>query len=216
MKKTLTQKLALLSIVSFLSYTAAVVFSPLAYPSYDWMSQAVSDLSASSSPSLLLWNSLSAFYSVLSVVSVTVVCIAIEGRKTKLLRCGIYTFAIMEYVSAIGYRMFPLSESGFKGSLQDMMHMIITFIVVILSIASLVMIIIASNKSRDFSYCVPAIIALSMMLIGAMGTKIVPLKYFGIFERFSVFGAVFFNLALGLNIYFKEGKIEEQNLSNKE
>ena len=94
--------------------------------------------------------------------------------------------------------------------------MVITFVVVLLAITSLVMIIIASNKSRDFSYCVPAIIALSMMLIGAMGTKIVPPKYFGIVERFSVFGAVFFNLALGLNIYFKEGKIEEQNLSNKE
>lgn len=44
MKKTLTQKLGLLGIVSFLSYTAAVVFAPLAYPGYNWMAQAVSDL----------------------------------------------------------------------------------------------------------------------------------------------------------------------------
>lgn len=34
MKRTLVQKLGLLGIVSFLSYTAAVVFSPLAYPGY--------------------------------------------------------------------------------------------------------------------------------------------------------------------------------------
>ena len=45
------QKLGLLGIVSLLSYTAAVVFSPLAYPGYDWMAQAVSDLSAAA-PSL--------------------------------------------------------------------------------------------------------------------------------------------------------------------
>ena len=31
-KRTLTQKLGLLGVVSFLSYTAAVVFAPLAYP----------------------------------------------------------------------------------------------------------------------------------------------------------------------------------------
>ena len=35
MKRTLTQKLGLLGVVSLLSYTAAVVLSPLAYPGYD-------------------------------------------------------------------------------------------------------------------------------------------------------------------------------------
>ena len=39
MKKPLIQKLGLLGILSFLSYTAAVVFAPLAYPGYDWMAQ---------------------------------------------------------------------------------------------------------------------------------------------------------------------------------
>lgn len=51
-KKPLIQKLGLLGVVSLLSYTAAVVFSPLAYPGYDWMAQAVSDLSAADAPSL--------------------------------------------------------------------------------------------------------------------------------------------------------------------
>ena len=45
MKQTLTQKLGLLGVLSFLSYAAAVVLAPLAYPGYDWMAQAVSDLS---------------------------------------------------------------------------------------------------------------------------------------------------------------------------
>ena len=35
MKKTLIERLGLLGIVSFLSYTAAVVFSPLAYSSFN-------------------------------------------------------------------------------------------------------------------------------------------------------------------------------------
>jgi hypothetical membrane protein len=42
-KKTLINWLGLLGVVSFLSYAAAVVFSPFAYPGYDWKSQAVSD-----------------------------------------------------------------------------------------------------------------------------------------------------------------------------
>ena len=41
-KRTLLNYCGLLGIVSLLSYTAAVVFSPLAYPGYNWMAQAVS------------------------------------------------------------------------------------------------------------------------------------------------------------------------------
>ena len=64
MKKSLLNYCGLLEIVAFLSYTAAVVFSPMAYPGYDWMAQAVSDLSAANAPSLSLWNQLSSLYDV--------------------------------------------------------------------------------------------------------------------------------------------------------
>ena len=61
-EKSLLNYCGLLGVAAFLSYTAAVVFSPLAYPGYDWMAQAVSDLSASNAPSLRLWNQLSSLY----------------------------------------------------------------------------------------------------------------------------------------------------------
>lgn len=205
MKRTLTQKLGLLGVLSFLSYTAAVVFAPLAYPGYNWMAQAVSDLSAANAPSLALWNQLSAFYNVCEVVCVTVVCIGIQGRRTKLLRTGIYLFAIMEWVSAIGYRMFPLSDSGYAGTFQDVMHMVVTVDVVLLSIISLSIVIVAGTKDRSSrSYAVCAGIALGMMLVGALGMKIVPVEYFGIVERFSVFAATGFNAALGIHLFCRE------------
>lgn len=211
MKKTLIQKLGLLGILSFLSYTAAVIFSPLAYPGYNWMAQAVSDLSAADAPSLALWNQLSALYNVCEVVCATVVCIGMQGRKTKLLRTGIYMFAVMEWISAVGYRMFPLSSSGYAGAFQDIMHMVITAAVVLLSIISLVLIIIAGIKNKSCrSYGICAGIALFMMLVGAMGMKIVPADYFGIIERFSVFAATGFNAALGLHLFcMKPNEIKE-------
>ena len=202
MKKTLTQKLGLLGIVSLLSYTAAVIFAPLAYPGYNRMAQAVSDLSAANAPSLALWNRLSALYNVCEVVCATVVCIGIQGKKTKLLRAGVYTFAVMEWVSAVGFRMFPLSDSGFSGTFQDKMHIAITAAVVLLSLVSLTVIIIAGAKDKSCrSYGVCAWIALALMLVGAMGTKLVPTEYFGIIERFSVFAATGFNAALGVHLF---------------
>ena len=202
MKKTLTQRLGLLGVASLLSYTAAVVFSPLAYPGYDWMAQAVSDLSAANAPSLALWNQLSALYNACEVVCVTVVCIGIQGQKTRLLRTGIYLFAVMEWTSAIGYRMFPLSDSGYAGAFQDVMHMAVTAAVVLLSIVSLSVIIAAGARSGDCrSYGVGAAIALGMMLVGALGMKLVPAGYFGVVERFSVFAATGFNAALGIHLF---------------
>lgn len=219
MKKPLIQKLGLLGILSFLSYTAAVVFAPLAYPGYNWMAQAVSDLSAANAPSLSLWNQLTALYNACEVVCVTVVCIGIQGQKTKPLRIGIYLFAIMEWISAVGYRMFPLSDSGYAGAFQDVMHMVVTAAVVLLSIVSLTAIIVAGAKNGDCrSYGICAAVALCMMLVGALGMKIVPVAYFGVVERFSVFAATGFNAALGVHLFISkasagENRNEKQNLS---
>ncbi len=202
MRKNLIQKLGLLGVVGFLSYTAAVVFAPLAYPGYHWMAQAVSDLSAENAPSLALWNQLSAFYNVCEVVCVTVVCIGMQGKGTKLLRTGIALFAVMEWISAVGYRMFPLSDSGYAGAFQDIMHMAVTAVVVLLSIVSLSVIIAAGAKDRSCrSYGACAGIALGMMLVGALGMKLVPAEYFGVVERFSVFAATGFNAALGIHLF---------------
>ncbi len=211
MEKPLIQKLGLLGIVSFLSYTAAVVFAPLAYPGYNWMAQAVSDLSAANAPSLTVWNQLSALYNVCEVVCVTVVCIGMGGQKTKLLRSGVYLFAVMEWISAVGYRMFPLSDSGYAGTFQDGMHIVVTALVVLLSIVSLTIIIVAGIKSKNCrSYGMCAGIALGMMLVGAIGMKLVPDDYFGVVERFSVFAATGFNAVLGIHLFCM--KLEENNL----
>ncbi len=194
--------LGLLGVISFISYATAVIFSPLAYPGYNWMAQAVSDLSAADVPSLSLWNQLSSFYNVCEVACATIVCLDIQKSKNRLLKIGIYLFGIMEWISAVGYRMFPLSSSGYAGTFQDIMHMVVTALVVLLSITSLTIVIIAGFKDKKYlSYAVCAAFALAMMLVGALGMKIVPSSYFGIVERFSVFAATGFNAAIGLHLF---------------
>lgn len=202
MKKSLLNYCGLFGIVAFLSYTAAVVFSPLAYPGYNWMAQAVSDLSAANAPSLSLWNQLSCLYGVCTLICAMMVCVGIQGRKTKALRVGIYIFTAMDWVSAVGYSLFPLSDSGYAGTFQDKMHILATVLVVGLSIASLIIIIVAGARDKQCrSYGICAGIALGMMMVGAIGTNIVPEAYFGIVERFSVFAATGFNAALGIHLY---------------
>ena len=202
-KRELINWIGLLGVVSLLSYVAAVVFSPLAYPGYNWVSQAVSDLSAANAPSVFLWNQLSSLYGVCGMISVMMVCVAIQNKTNKAVRIGIYLFTAMNWISCVGYTMFPLSDSGYAGTFQDIMHLyVVTVLVVLLSIVSLVVIIIGGLRKKSFvSLAVWAAIALTFMFMGAMGVNIVPPEYFGIPERFSVFAATGFNAVLGMYLF---------------
>lgn len=203
MKKTLIHWLGLLGVISLLSYTAAVVFSPLAYPGYDWMAQAVSDLMAENSPSKMLWNQLSSLYGVCGMVCVMMVCVFIQGKLNKSLRLGIYLFAVMYWVSSIGYEMFPLSDSGYAGTFQDIMHTyVVTVLVVLLSIISLIFIMVGGFRDKQFqSLAIWATVTLLLMFVGAIGVGVVPKEYFGIAERFSLFAATGFNAVLGIYLF---------------
>lgn len=202
MGRSRIQWLGLLGVISFLSYTAAVFLSPLAYPGYDWMAQAVSDLSASNAPSRVLWGQLSALYNGCGLVSITLVFIFVQGKLTKLLRSGIYFFTAMNWVSGVGYQMFPLTDSGYAGEFQDQMHVVVTVLVILLSIISLVLIIIGGIREKSFfSLAIWASLALVLMIAGAVGINVVPIEYFGIPERFSVFAATLFNAVLGVYLF---------------
>ena len=205
MNRKLIHWLGLTGLLALISYAAAVIFSPLAYPGYNWMAQAVSDLSAETAPSRMLWEQLAAFYGIGSVVCATCVAIYVseERLSTSLFRVGIYLFAAMNWVSAVGYKMFPLSDAGKEiASFQEVMHIVVTALVVLLSISSLVLLIISGIRNAEVrGIGTYATIALAMMMIGSIGTGVVPPQVFGIAERFSVFAAVGFNAVLGLYLF---------------
>ena len=199
MNEKLARKLGWLGLVSLLSYTAAVIFSPLAYPGYSWMCQAVSDLSADSAPSRVLWSQLGALYIPCGIVCVTVCCVTIQEHFNKVLRAGAYLFAVMNWISAVGYTMFPLTQAGISGQLQDVMHLMITAAVVLMSIVSLTLIAYGGLRQRACpALGTWALAALCLMMAGAVGTAVLPKAYFGIPERFSVFACSGFTAVLGL------------------
>ena len=219
MNKKLINWIGLAGILSFISYLAATIFAPMAFPGYDWMSQAVSDLSAETAPSRVLWERIAAFYNVGSIVCITCVSVFLSEHKvgTKLFRAGVYLYNIMELVSCVGYKMFPLADAGKEiSSFQEIMHMAITAAVVLFSIASLIVLIVAGVKDKRVrNIGAIAAVALGMMFVGAIGTAAVqngaiPQSCFGIVERFSLFSAVGFNAVLGLFLFggFKKASAE--------
>ena len=205
MERKLINWMGVLGIISLISYALAVIISPVAYPGYNWMEQAVSDLSADNAPSKALWDQLSALYGSCGIVSVTCASVFVADNRvsSRLFRTGIYLFAIMTWVSEVGYRMFPLVDVGKEiASFQEVMHIVVTALVVLLSITSLLVLIIAGFRQSEVRTLGRlAAIALAMMMIGAIGTGIAPPQFFGIVERCSVFAATGFNAVLGWYLF---------------
>ena len=107
----------------------------------------------------------------------------------------------MNFISAIGYALFPLSSAGFDDSFGSIIHVyVITTIVVLLSIISLILIAIGSlkgiHKHKLLGYM--AIVPLLFMFMGTILSGIVPKTYFGVVERCSTYSAVIFTGILGL------------------
>ncbi len=190
-------KLGICGIISLLSYTAMVVFSPLVYPGYDWLSMAVSDLSAVGASSAELAGQLNALYGPCGLVSIMAVCVASQNLKTKILRLGIYSFAAMEWISDVGYKLFPWVADADSSHPQNVMHLIVTALVVIFSLTALILSIIGAKKEGMKSLFIWACVCLAAMLLGPIGTGIMPKAVFGLFERLSTFSAVTFNAVLG-------------------
>ena len=197
--KKLINWLCLSGVVSIIFYLLHDIIGAMNYPGYNWMSQAVSDLTSTDAPSFVVASGFVTVYKILNCLCCTLLCILIRNEDKKTLRLGVYMFSIMNFISAIGYALFPLSSVGYDGSMQSFIHVyILTTLVVILSIISLVLIAIGSFKSKYKLLGTLAIVSLVLMFIGAVGSANVPKDIFGVIERFSTYSAVVFTGILGI------------------
>lgn len=198
-KRKIIKWLCLTGILSLIFYILHDVVGTLNYPGYNWTREAVSDLTATDSPVYGIAHSLSLVYGIFSCLCSLLVCILVKKEEKKTLRLGVYLFTTMNFISAIGYSLFPLSSKGYDGSFQSFMHVyVITIAVVLLSIISLILISVGAFKSKKKLLGTLSIVALFLMFFGAAGSGILPKSVFGIVERFSTYSAVVFTAILGI------------------
>ena len=151
-----------------------------------------------------LANQLNALFGPCGLVSIMAVCAGAADCKSKVLKLGIYFFAAMEWACNVGYSLFPWVNGAPASNPRNAMHLAVTVLVVVFSLVSLVLVAIGARMEQIKSLSIWAIVCLVAMLIGPMGTALLPKAVFGLFERFSTFSAVVFNSVLG--IYLMKGR----------
>ena len=203
MDKKLVRKLGVWTLVfgilAMLFYLLHDIVGAMHYPGYDPMTQAVSDLTAVDAPSYVVASGYTKIYGIFSCLCNVFICLLMRNNR-KPLRTGIYLFTAMQFTSAVGYSLFPLTGSGYDGSFQSFMHVyVITVIVVLLSIVSLILIAAGSFKEGKKLLGIFALITLACFFTAPVSAALP--SVFGIVERFSTYGSCVFTLVLSAVVY---------------
>src|SRR5215510_11203205 len=147
--KKLPEVFSLFGVIAVVFYFLHVILGALFYEGYNPMAQAVSDLTASNSPSRNIAMFFSMLYGIFSVIFSSYFFICFKQKINKCVTFGAGFFCIMTIVSFLGYTFFPLSESGYAGTFQDIMHMAVTIAVVLFTIIALILFSIGFLKTKD-------------------------------------------------------------------
>ena len=199
MKNKIIKIIPLLGIFSVILYFLHVILGEIFYEGYNPFAQAVSDLTASNSPSKNIARVFSTLYGICAVSFSIGFFAYLRNKINKVITVSSLVFCIMNTVSFFGYTFFPLTESGYAGTFQDKAHMIVTGFVVLLTIVSLILFSVGFFGAKGHKWLgVISISALLLLMAGAMLINIAPKEYFGVAERINIYTIILYTGILSL------------------
>jgi len=199
MKNKIVKLIPLPGILSVILYFLHVILGEMFYEGYNPLAQAISDLTASNSPSKNIARPFSMLYGICAVSFSIGFFAYIKNKINKVIAVSSFVFCVMNTISFLGYTFFPLSEAGYAGTFQDKMHVTVTILVVLSTIVSLVLYSVGFLRTKEHKRLgVISIITLSILTAGAMSINIMPKEYFGLAERINVYSIIIYTGILSL------------------
>ncbi|MFH5836794.1 DUF998 domain-containing protein [Proteiniclasticum sp. C24MP] len=131
------QIISLTGAAGVLFYTAHVILGGLLWEGYSHITQTISELTAKGSPNAEIPRVLSTIYAVLLIVFSFYLFSFMRRRSLhKAAVMGSFFFILMQITSFIGYSLFPLDLSESISDFTNVMHLVVTFIVVLCTLLS--------------------------------------------------------------------------------
>lgn len=124
-----------LGMIGVLVYIVFVSLGDILWKEYDPITMDISSLTAVGAPDAKLLTILSGIYGIcviLFVVGMVIKAFRIYNSTTKI---GYMVLLVMELVSLFGYALFPLEGDKTVMTFQNMMHIIVTVVVVLTTVA---------------------------------------------------------------------------------
>jgi hypothetical membrane protein len=201
-KHNVIKIISLFGIFAVIFYFLHVIIGNIFYEGYNPMAQAVSDLTASNSPSKSVARVFSMIYGIFAVIFAMCLFTYLKNEINRIVTFASCIFCLMHIISSIGYTLFPLSESGYAHSFQDIMHIVVTIFVVSFTVVSLVLFGIGFIRTTNYKRLgIISFITFFLLMAGSLLMGILPKEYFGMAERINVYSVVIYTGILSLWMY---------------
>ncbi|AOZ90822.1 DUF998 domain-containing protein [Paenibacillus crassostreae] len=125
-----------IGMIGAIAYILHTVIGNLLWTEYNPITMDISSLTAEGAPNTKLLKIFTSFYGVCSVLFVAGLIIKSFRKYHISVRIGYMIMMIMQLISLFGYYYFPLSGDKTDMNVQNVMHIVITVLVVFTTIAS--------------------------------------------------------------------------------
>lgn len=178
--------------ISVIFYFIHVFLGQALWKSYNPITTDISTLTAIGSPNAEIIGIFTLIYGICAVIFAIGLVIESFNKKYNIItKLGFIFLLAMTIVSFIGYTLFPLNPSQTVSSFQNMMHIIITGMTVLLTILFLFFIGIGFIKKEKFKKLgkISLIVAILVILFGMLNpiNLALGLNMLGLTERLVIF-----------------------------
>ena len=125
-----------LGMVGALFYFAHTILGNILWPEYNPITTDISSLTADGAPNAQLLKVFGLMYGICMVLMVMALIVKAFKQYNSMLRIGYVILILMQLTSLFGYSLFPLTGDKTEMNFQNMMHIVVTVVVVFTTIAS--------------------------------------------------------------------------------
>jgi len=141
MKRKTIFYLLILGIVAAIIYPTYAIVGNLMWEEYNPITTDISSLGADGAPNQNILNPIIyAYHACMLVFLISYIVYVYKTDKRKVIKIGAILLLIMQIISSVGYKLFPLDGQKTVMSFQNTMHIVVTVCVVFTSIAALFLI----------------------------------------------------------------------------
>ena len=199
-----------LGMVGILFYFAHTIIGNILWIDYNPITTDISSLTANGAPNANLLKIFTSIYSVCMVLFVAMLIKKAFSEYHSLLKTGFIILMIMQLTSLFGYSLFPLTGDKTVMNFQNMMHIIVTIIVVFTTVLSSFLISLGYLKQEKMKGLgkFTLLMAILITMFGAFNPIFMSLKLdlLGLTERLVIYTIQVLMFVLSYYYTFLENK----------
>jgi Protein of unknown function (DUF998) len=212
--KKIEKYLTSLGMIGVIFYFFHTILGNILWADYNPITMDISSLTADGAPNAQLLRILGLIYSICMILMVIALVIKAFNKYHSLLKVGYVVLLIMQLTSAFGYSLFPLTGDKTQMNFQNMMHIIVTVVVVFTTIGSSFLIALGYLKQENMKRLgkISLVFAILITLFGMFNpiSMAMQLNVLGLSERLVIYTIQVFMFILSYYYTFleKDSRIE--------